>query len=88
MRCLTMEIAKMITIGDTVMWRGGFGKDEPIEATVTGLELTRDPRTKYGLATESSTWERAREDRLLVTLDNGHWCYGSQVSPLDPLQQP
>ena len=78
----------MISIGDKIMWRGGFGKDAPKVATVTGLELTRDPRTKYGLATESSTWERAREDRLLVTLDNGHWCYGSQIAPLDLTAEP
>tara|TARA_R110002167_G_scaffold96473_2_gene255552 strand:- start:973 stop:1209 length:237 start_codon:yes stop_codon:yes gene_type:complete len=73
----------MITIGDKIMWRGGFGKDAPKVATVTGLELTQEPREKYGEATECSTWERARENRLLVTLDNGHWCYGSQISPLD-----
>ena len=71
---------QMLCVGDLVMWRGGFGKDEAKCATVTGLELTRDQRTKYGTPTQSCTWERVEENRVLITLDNGHWCYGSQVS--------
>lgn len=73
----------MITVGDKIMWRGGFGKDTPKVATVTGLELTREPREKYGLATQSVTWERVEENRVLFTLDNGHWCYGEQVSRME-----
>ena len=70
----------MLSIGDKVMWRGGFGSDAPKVATVTGLELTRDPRTKYGIPANSVTWKRVEENRVLITLDNGHWCYGAQVS--------
>jgi hypothetical protein len=69
-----------VRIGDNVKWRGCFGMDAPRSAVVTGLEITDAPRTKYGREVEEASWELVRQNRVLFTLDNGHWAYGEQIS--------
>lgn len=50
-------------IGTVVMWRGGFGTDEPKLATIIG----------HG----------EKNDKPVYDLDNGHWCYQDQLSPVE-----
>ena len=43
-----------LKIGDKVMWRGGFGYDEPKEAIVEGIEITNGG--KYGKPVDEVDW--------------------------------
>lgn len=68
-------------VGDTVLWRGSWGTDEPKPAIVIRIQITR-PGEKYGLGALSACWETARQNRVVVDLDNGCWAYGTQLAPL------
>ena len=67
-----------LEVGDTVIWRGGWGKDAPIEALVTSIDKVK-PGEKYGDDVKSLPWSQV-ETRAVVALDNGHWAYGYQLS--------
>jgi len=71
----------MVKIGDTVLWRGCFGKDAPRRAVVEWMEITEAPRMKDGEEAEEAPWTLVRENKVLFGLDNEHWAYGSQISP-------
>lgn len=71
-----------LTIGDTVKWRGGFGTQAASEVEVTGLELTAEPRSKYGEPVVAVSWADVRADRVVIDLANGHWCYASQIEQI------
>lgn len=75
-----MSNKPIIKVGDTVMWRGCFGRDAAVPAKIEQMEMTEQPRTKYGVEVRAAFWDD--KDYLLVTLDNGHWAYGEQLSPL------
>lgn len=73
---------RLIKIGDSVMWRGGWGTDNPLEAKVTGIELTSvsdsfKARCKYGKQVEEI--EVKKKNACIFTLDNSHWAYGMQI---------
>lgn len=80
---LNMQTLK---IGDSVIWRGTWGADPPKEAVVTGIELTEGVREKYGHAVETVFWTTVRDNRVVVSLDNGHWAYGEQIKPIGAWQ--
>ena len=65
-----------LSVGDKVMWRGGFGNDAPKEATITSIELCKVGE-KYGMSVSSAEW--SQKDRIVVDLDNGHWARGHQL---------
>ncbi len=67
-----------LKIGDKVTWRGGFGVDVPKHATVEGIEITRGG--KYGDPVNEVKWNQVYDRNVVVTLDNGHWAYASQIS--------
>ena len=69
-----------LSVGDKVMWKGGFGSQPPKEATITGIELCSYSGAKYGTSVSSAEW--SQKDRIVVDLDNGHWARGSQLSPM------
>lgn len=71
-----------LKVGDTVLWRGAFGRDAAREAVVEAIEHTANPHEKDGDDVDSIDWETVRADRAIVTLDNGHWAYGIQIYPL------
>lgn len=70
-----------LKIGDKVMWRGSFGWDDPAPAIVVAMEVTEEPREKFGNPVDEIEWNVVEENRVLVTLDNGHWAYSEQLSP-------
>lgn len=59
----TETIDHKFNIGAVVMWRGGFGSDEPKLAMIIG----------HG----------EENDKPVYDLDNGHWCYESQLSQVE-----
>ena len=69
----------VLKIGDPVMWRGSWGSDAPMEATVTHLEVTERPGEKYGHEVTEVLWTTVSEGRVVVDLDNGHFAYGHQI---------
>ena len=69
-----------LKIGDEVMWRPGFGHEEPMPAKITGIELIARGE-KYGQPVESVDW--AIVNSVVVDLDTGHWAYGHQISRME-----
>lgn len=70
----------ILRVGDEVEWRGGWGKHPPRRAVVTRIEILDGTDDKYGLDTDEVAWEPACD--FVVDLDNGHWAYGTQVTPV------
>jgi len=68
-----------VSVGDIVVWRGSFGQDKPEQAIVMGLEITQYPNEKDGTKVESALWKEVYENRVIFSLDNGHWAYGRQI---------
>jgi hypothetical protein len=66
-------------VGDTVMWRGGFGNHAPLPAKVTHIEKTETRNQKSGSSVDTLPWGEV--PCSVVNLDNGHWAYGDQISP-------
>tara|TARA_A100001011_G_scaffold394811_2_gene488105 strand:- start:5647 stop:5901 length:255 start_codon:yes stop_codon:yes gene_type:complete len=71
----------ILKIGDKVAWRGSWGSGPLQEATVESITVTDYPREKYGDDRDKADWDLVRLNRVCVSLDNGHWAYGSQISP-------
>ena len=69
-----------IRVGDHVIWRGGFGRDTPAIAKIESMQVTEQPRSKYGEDVAEADW--SMKNNLIVTLTNGHWAYGEQLSPM------
>lgn len=76
-----------VKVGDKVMWRGAFGNDEPECATVTSLSITDEPNDKYGKEVSEVSWDLVENERVVFTLDNGHWAYSHQISKIERLPQ-
>ena len=72
----------ILRIGNTVLWRGGFGRDPAREATVEGIELIEEEGSKYGTAVESAHWSRLTGRHAVISLACGHWAYAEQIAPL------
>ena len=66
-----------LKVGDTVLWRGGFGMDPLKKAVVEGIEITNGG--KYGDPVDEVEWSKVRDRNVTVDLDNGHWAYASQI---------
>jgi hypothetical protein len=67
-----------LKIGDKVTWRGSFGSGSPKTAAVEHIEITNGG--KYGDPVDEVNWSKVYDRNLVVTLDNGHWAYASQIS--------
>lgn len=78
---------KTIKVGDQVMWRGCWNQQPSIVATITGIELTpsffcTSPNIRYKYGVPVNEVETANKDKCVFTLDNGHWAYGNQITPI------
>lgn len=73
---------KFLKIGDRVMWRGSWGTQEGREVKVTGISV--DCIDKHGTEVAEVPWlsvGKANRE-IIVDLDNGHWAYAFQISPV------
>jgi hypothetical protein len=68
-----------IKIGDTINYRGCFGSDRPKQAIVEHMEVTAQRRSKYGESVKEVSVDMVKENRVLFSLSDGHWCYSDQV---------
>jgi len=68
----------ILSVGDTVMWRGAWGAEPPFNAKVMSIEKV-GLGVKNGVEVESIPWSQVKGRNIVVTLDNQHWAYGSQL---------
>ena len=72
----------VLKTGDTVIWRGAWGIDEPKEAKVKEITLCEAEGVKHGRLVSEVLWDKVTSGRkIIVDLDNGHWAWGFQISP-------
>lgn len=71
-----------IKVGAKVMWRGCFGTAEPVEAEIECIERVAQG-CKYGTKVKTLSWSTIDGRNVVVTLTNGHWCYGNQLAPIE-----
>lgn len=76
-------MSNFLSIGDEVLWRGGWGKDPAKVTKVTSIEVCQ-PGNKYGNKVSTVEWEGVLNGNtnIVVDLSNGHWAYGSQINPV------
>jgi hypothetical protein len=74
-------LSNVLKVGDKVSWRGSFGSADPVEVTVTSLEVTDLPRDKYGKDVDGVTWDLVKENRVNFGLSSGNWAYADQIAP-------
>ena len=68
----------LLEINNIVSWRGVWGKDEPKVARVTDIRIWQ----KEGLVfVNEIDWELVKGRDVIISLDNGHWAYGNQITP-------
>jgi hypothetical protein len=76
-----MAKVEYLKINDEVMWRGAWGIEPPIKAKVESIQLCAIG-SKYGREVSQIKWENVTT-RAVVSLDNGHWAYGNQLSKIN-----
>lgn len=69
-----------LKVGNVVLCRGGWGREAPQPVTITHLELCAEEGDKWGVPVTELPW--SEKGRAVMNLNNGHWCYGSQIEPL------
>ena len=69
-----------LRVGDTVLWRGGFGRDPAREAVVEGIELA-EVGEKYGTPVQTAPWSRLTGRHAVISFGN-YWAYAEQISRL------
>lgn len=69
----------MLRVGDYLIYRSGFGMDDPALIKVKSLEVTEEPREKYGEDRDEVSWDLVRSNHVLITTEDGHWIYSDQV---------
>lgn len=75
-----MNDENVISVGDTVMWRGTWGQDAAKPAKIIDMQLCEEERMKYGIDIEKAYLKD--KNRLCVVLDNHAWAYGFQIEPI------
>ena len=68
-----------LKIGDTVSWRGCWGRDAAKDAKIRGIELVAVGKKEGGREVNSVSWDTVKKGKVVVDLDNGHWAYGNQI---------
>lgn len=71
----------MLKIGHRVNWRGAWGRQAAKEVTVTGIEIGCVGKTGHTVGW--TFWEAIEGRNTIVSLDNGHWAYGNQISKIE-----
>ncbi len=75
----TYKSKTTFTVGDTIRYRPSFGRGEPITGTIATMELTPNPREKYGVSVDQVNVEAIRDNLVMFSFEEGSWCYSEQV---------
>ena len=65
-----------LTVGDKILWSGGHGTQPFKTARVEKISFKGK---KHNILAWKFIW--SSED-VLLSLDNGHWCYGKQIKKI------
>lgn len=68
-------------VGDIVKWHGCFGCNAAQEAKVECIEVVDAYEKEGGVEVDECDWPLPA-NRIVVSLDNGHWAYGSQIESI------
>jgi hypothetical protein len=71
-------MSKLLKVGDTVVWKGAWGSQEPLDAEVESIEINCE--NKCGDSAEFVKWNKVHDRSVIVSLTNGHWAYGNQIT--------
>jgi hypothetical protein len=74
-------MGNIVKIGDKATYRGTHGY--LATAVITGIEVTENSYDKYGEIVDECDVELIWQDKVCLSLDDGHWCYSSQVERID-----
>jgi hypothetical protein len=66
-------------VGDEIVYRPSWGSGVETVVRIESMEVTRYPREKYGHPADEVDVGLVEENRVVMTLDNGHWAYSDQV---------
>tara|TARA_R110000796_G_scaffold58413_8_gene134989 strand:+ start:2929 stop:3150 length:222 start_codon:yes stop_codon:yes gene_type:complete len=72
-------MSKSLKVGDTVNWRGTWGKDASQDAVVNAIECNCN--LGNGVDVIAIDWANVNDRGVVVDLDNGCWAYGNQITP-------
>ena len=71
-------MSDVLKIGDTVLWRGGFGSEPAKLAVIEEIEITGG--YKYGDQVDEVPWSEVYGRNVVVSFsDNDHWAYAEQI---------
>lgn len=69
------NIIGILQVGDKVIWRGSFGSDAPVYATIESI-------THIDKDIKSINWSEVNTRDVIVTLTNSKWSYGNQIEEI------
>jgi hypothetical protein len=75
----TKQVPSHVWVGDKALWSGVHGTDQLIPVTITSMDVTDEPDERYGESKTSVPLDLVHQDKVVFTLDNGHWCYSEQL---------
>lgn len=78
-----MSENQVLNVGDTVEWRGSWGRGFPALAKVTRIMLcpSGDADADDAVSVPAVPWSAVEHRRVVVDLSNRHWAYGFQITP-------
>lgn len=76
-----MNNISKLKVGDTVLWRGGWGRDVAKEAVVKAISINCNGG-KEGDLVPAIDWYLVHKEGFVVVDVNTNWAYGYQIDPL------
>ena len=74
--------AKMLRVGDTVLYSTDWSKDEPRTVVVNDIEVGCRG-SEFGWHVLELSWDEVHaRGNCVLDLSDGHWAYGYQIRPL------
>ena len=80
-----------LKIGDTVIWRGAWGKEAPKQVKIIAIDVCEvssfvkhNLTLKSGMSVSEVEWNAIKLNprNFAFDLDNEHWAYGYQLSEI------
>jgi hypothetical protein len=69
----------MLTVGDTINWRGNFSTVDN-QGKVVAIQL--NTKAQQGVEVDSIEWFKVHGEEVIVILDNGSFKYAKFISKL------
>ncbi len=69
--------------GHKVNWRGAWGNEPPKEVKIKSIIKCEFPGSKDGDEVSSVKWDKVKGRNYIFDLDNGCWCWASQISEIE-----